>query len=812
MKALRRFPGTAVLSVVMLAFGVAAATTTFSAVYAALFRPLPFPEADRLLYLHTTRQTARDGTVLTRWSPAKAAALRSRARAFETIAVYTRSNVGISGNGDAAQVDAEVVSAGYLETLRVAPALGRGFTPEEETPGHAVALLSDRLWRQRYDADAAAVGRTIAINGVPLTIVGVMPPGFRGVSGEAAVWFPLGVAPQLTYREYLTTPQHFMNVIARLRPGVTLEQAQSELAILGPQLPNEPPAADAPPARWSATALPLSQARIDGSQRRSLTLLFAGGGCVLLVTCVNVAMLLVARARSRRGEMAIRLALGASRMQLVKQLLSESALLAALGAVFGMILTAWGIAWLRSAAPAVLPSPQNNYGQIAGFSTPAVDGVILLFVLALAAVTTMLSGVAPALAASAADPAEALAGSSRALAGRGRGRLLSALVATQIAVAVIVSCAALLLMRTVSHLQAAESTFDTGAVTFWVNAPASRYADEDGPAVVERMLTRIQQVPGVQHAAVNRCTPYGSNCARTVLFFKDRPNLPGTAPVIGRHYVSSEYFAALGIQLRRGRLLTNDDRLGRPPVTVINETAAKRFWPNEDPIGKRVWFGSATGFTDPERPAEIVGVVADVKYWPPNDAIGPDFYTSYLQFTYPSSMYLVKGQNAAALIPALRRAVASEDPTLPIYDVQLVTERVSEAVARPRFTATVSALFAVSTALLAAMGIFGVMAYSISLQKDELALRLALGATPRGVQGRVLGAALRLVAAGSGIGLLAGFWLLRSLRSMLFGISATDPFVLGLAVLGMGAIALIAAAAPAWRAGATDPMTLLRRT
>ena len=819
MKALRRFPGTAVLSIVMLGFGIAAATTTFSAVYAALYRPLPFSDPDRLLFLHTTRQTARDGTTLTRWSPAKADAIRSQARSFETMGVYTRSTIGISsptapgggGSGEAAQVDAEVVSSGYFETLRVAPALGRAFSAEEATPGHAVALLSDGLWRQRFNADPGAVGRTVAVNGVPLTIVGIMPAGFGGVSGQAVLWFPLGMAPQLTYRDYLTTPQHFMNVIARLAPGVTLAQAKAELAVIGPQLPNAPPAADVPPIQWSATAVPLADARIDGAQRRSLTLLFAGGGCVLLVTCVNVAMLLLARARSRQGEMAIRLALGASRLHLVKQLLAESAMLAVAGAALGTILAGWGIAWLREAAPAVLPSPQNNYGQIAGFATPAVDGVILLFVLALAGVTTMLFGVAPALAASAADPAAALAGSSRAVAGQGRGRLLHALVAAQIAVAVLVSCGALLLVRTVTHLQAAQSAFDTSAVTFWVNPPASRYADDDGPAVVERMLTRIQQVPGVRQAAVNRCTPYGSSCARTLLYFKDRPNQPGTAPVIGRHYVSSAYFSALGIQLRRGRLLSDDDRGGRPPVTVINETAAKRFWPNEDPIGKRVWFGSAAGFTDPEQPVEIVGVVSDVKYWPLNDAVGPDFYTSYRQFTYPSSLYLVKGDNAAALVPALRRAVASVDPTLPIYDVQLVTERVSEAVARPRFTATVSALFAVSTALLAAMGIFGVMAYSVSMRRDELALRLALGDTPRGVQRRVLGAALRLSAGGSLLGLIAGFWVLRSLRSMLYEISPTDPFVLGLAVCSMAVIALIAAAAPAWRASATDPMTLLRR-
>lgn len=802
--------GTALTAALMLAFGIAAATTTFSAAYAALLRPMPFDEPGRLLYLYATRQTGRDGLVRSRWAHPTAAALRRAAQSFEASAIYTRSSVGVNTDGYATQIQAEAISSGFLETLRVRPALGRGFTAAEEAPGHPVALISDRFWKQRYHGDPSVLGRTVAANGVPLTIVGVMPPRFSGVSGEALLWFPTGMAPQLTYREYLTTPQRFLNLIARLRPGVTLEQAQAELAALAPNLPNVDPPGSA--LVWGATAVPLGEARIDGGQRRSVLLLFAGGACVLLVTCVNVALLLLARARSRRGEMAIRLALGASRPRLVGQLLAESAGLAAAGAALGLLFTAGGIAWLREAAPAVLPSPQNNYGQIGGFSSPGVDGVMLAFVLLLAVVTTMLFGVAPAIAASRTDPAEALAGSSRAITGRGRGRGLQAMIVVQVAIAVLVSCGALLLVRTLAHLQEARSGFDTQAVTFWVNAPASRYEDTQGPAVVERLLTRLSAVPGVTDAAVNRCTPYGSSCARSVLYFTDRPNAPGDAPVIGRHYVSSRYFHALGIQLKRGRLLTDGDRLGRPPVTVINETAARRFWPDEDPIGKRVWFGSAPGFTDPARPVEIVGVVGDVKYWPLNDAIGPDFYTSYLQFTYPSSMYLLRTRDAAALLPAVRRAVAEIDSTMPIHDVQLVSERVAEAVARPRFTAMVSAIFAVATALLAAMGIFGVMAYSVSMRRDELALRLALGGTPGALRRMVLTQAAGLTILGCGVALVAGAGLLGSLRSMLYGISPTDPVVLAAAVAAMAAIALVAAAAPAWRASATDPMTLLRRT
>jgi predicted permease len=486
-RTLARMPGTTLLSVVTLGLGIAAATTTFSAVYAAIFRPIPFQDPDRLLYLQTTRQTAGAGTVLLRWSLAKADALREQARSFAAISTYTRSYVGIAvaraEAGNAEQIDCEVVGAGYFDVLQVSPAIGRVFTPEEEAPGHAVVVLGDAIWKRQFGGDPAALGRTLLVNGVPLTVVGVMPPGFDGVSGYAAFWWPRGMAPQLTYREYLTTPQHFLNLVARLRPGVTLAQANAELAALGPGLPMtvDP---NAEPARWSATAIPLGKARVDASQRRVLMLLLAGGGCVLLVTCVNVAMLLLTRARSRRGEMAIRLALGAARRRLVQHLLVESALIATAGGVLGVLLAGWGITWLRHAAPAVMPSPQNNYGQISGFATPSLDGAILVFVALIAIATTLAFGIAPALTASGAAPADALAVSSRGVAGRGRGGALTMLVTSQIAVAVLLLSGALLLAGTVSRLQADRSGFDDSALTFWVNAPASRYADEQGPQVV----------------------------------------------------------------------------------------------------------------------------------------------------------------------------------------------------------------------------------------------------------------------------------------------------------------------------------------
>ena len=458
----------------------------------------------------------------------------------------------------------------------------------------------------------------------------------------------------------------------------------------------------------------------------------------------------------------------------------------------------------------MLASAQNNYGQISVLRAGPGSGGPTLSRPSSRWGRQSCSGAAPAWIASGSDPAEALAGSSRALAGRGRGRALSALVVAQIGVAVLLLSGALLLVRSVTHLQQGRAAFDGTAVTFWVNAPASRYTDAEGPAVVERILTRIRRVPGVAEAAVNRCTPYGTSCARALLFLPGQSTRPSDAPVVERHYVSGSYFHALGIALKRGRLITDEDRMGRPAVTVINETAARRFWPGDDPIGKRVWFSSNPGFSDPAKPVEVVGVVADVKYWPINEAVGPDFYTSYLQFTYPSSLYVIKAGDAAAVIPALRRAIAEIDPALPIYDVQMVDQRVAEAVARPRFTATAAAVFACSAAALAAMGVFGVMAYSVSVRREELALRLALGETPRGLQLGVQLHALKLAAAGSLAGAVAGAWLLRSLGSALYGVSPADPGVLAIAAVSMGVVALVAAAAPAWRASVTDPMLVLR--
>src|SRR5262245_47434188 len=492
-----------------------------------------------------------------------------------------------------------------------------------------------------------------------------MPPGFSGLSGKSDVWIPRTMAPTLTYSEYLTSPQHFISVVARLRPGVSAAQATAELRARGGQFADR----DSPPgARWSATAIPAGEARIDPTVKRSVLMLLAAAACVLVIACVNVAALMLARGRGRQREIAIRLAIGSDRRRLVQQLLTEAALLAAIAGAAGTLVAGWSMDVLASASPAIIASFVNDYLAVDSFAAPRLDVRVLAFALAATIGTTVLFALPPALDASRQDLSAVLKQDDRA---GSRGKALPALVVTEVALAVLLLAAAGLLIESFARLASRRAGFDSRRViTFWIRPPNSRYAPADGPAIVERMLTRIEQVPGVEAAAVNRATPFMGG-SRSIAFFPDRPVDRAGAPPVGRHYVSADYFRTLGIPVRAGRVLTAADRAGRPPAAVVNESGARRFWPGDDPIGKRVWFGATTGpFSDREHAVEIVGVVGDVKYFGADEAIGADFYTSYLQFAYPDTMVMVKGRGSAeSLVPALREAVASVDAAVPIYDV-----------------------------------------------------------------------------------------------------------------------------------------------
>ena len=811
-RAMVRMRGVAVVAILTLALGIGTTTTMFSVVYALLLRPPPFADPDRIVILFNTSVTPRDGLQRLRWSMANSAELERVATSFESVGSFTGPLLTLSGRGEAEHVDGETVSRGYFQALRVNPLAGRIFSVEESTAAGAqpVVLVSARLWKRKFGGDPATLGSTVIVNDVPLTIIGILQEGFAGLSGKADLWIPPPMAARLYYSEYLTTPQNFISVIARLKDGVSLQQASAEMAAIGPRFIGN---GSAPDTVWGAAAVPLREARVDPIVRQSAFVLLAAAACVLLIACVNVAGLLLAGARVRRREIAVRLAIGSGRRRLVQQLLTEGLAMAAIAGVGGTFLAWWGVGVFARTAPAVIASGRNNYAALGTFGAPALDAGVLLFALAVALSTTLLFALVPALAASRSDLVTALKEDDR---GGGRGsRTLSTLVVSEVAIACLLLTASGLLIESFARIQNRRTGFvSDNVLTFWVRPPGSRYPPTSGPATVDRLLTRIQAVPGVESAAVNRCVPF-TGCSRTILFLPDRPVDRANAPGVGRHYVSSDYFRTLGIPILAGRALTPADRAGSPPVALVNESGARRFWPGENPIGKRVWFGTTTGpFSDPAHAVEIVGVAGDIKYEGVDQPDRPDradFYTSYLQFAYPDTMVIVKARGApTALLPAMRAAVAAVDPSLPIYDALTLDERIGAAVARPRFNAALLAAFASAALLLAAIGVYGVLSYSVSSRMREIGVRLALGADASRVVVLVVGEGLRLAVAGAAIGLVASTLIARLMQGLLVDAVAWDARLLGVAGLIMLATAAIAAFVPARRASEVDPMVVLR--
>jgi putative ABC transport system permease protein len=807
LRSLSRLRGVGVLALLTLALGIGATTTMFGVMDAALLRPVPFADPDRIAMLYQTRTTARDGLVKMRWSRPVIGTLEGTLQSFDTIASVSGTNITIAGgDGGAEQIDGEVISPGYFRALRVSPAMGRVFSAEDDAvPGAPeMAILGDGVWHQRFHSDPDILGKSVRINDVALTIVGVLPSGFAGITGKGQVWIPRTMAPRLTYAEYLTTPQHFISLVSRLRDGVTLAQANAEIDGRAAQLAD----ANAPQGSvWGAVAMPIGDARIDANVKQSVLLLMAAAICVLAIACVNVASLLLARARTRRREFAVRLALGSSSARLIRLLLIEGFLLAMAAGACGAIFAAWGVGIFAH----ITPPARTTFAAVDAFAVPSLDARVLLFALVATIATTMLFALAPALQASRPNLVPDLKADDRS--GR-RHRVLAGLVVCEVALAVLLLASAGLLIENVAGMLGRGTGFETDRViTFWIRPPTSRYPPSSGPAILERVLARVEAVPGVEAAALDRCVPF-TGCASSVAFFPDRPNDAVNPPAVGRHYASPDYFRALGIPLLAGRTLDDNDRPGRPPVAVVNETGARRFWPGENPIGKRVWFGTTTGpFSDATHAVEIVGVVGDVKYGSV-DQIDPtraDFYTSYRQFAFPDSMIVVKTRGAAtAIVPELRAAVNEVDASTPIFDVQTLDERIGGATARPRFNATIVGAFAGAALLLAAIGVYGVLSYSVSQRMREMGIRLAIGADGGRVLRLVLGDGLRLAAIGSGCGVAASLAVARVLQTLLVGMTAADPKILSAGVAVMLIVAAVAALVPARRAAAIDPVVVLR--
>ncbi|HEU5217382.1 MAG TPA: ABC transporter permease [Gemmatimonadales bacterium] len=801
-----------------LTLAIGATTAVYGVLYGALLRPAPFPDAGRLMVPFTTGTPLGARTQNVRWSFGRYRLLRREQTVFADLAAYGPVSLNLTAREQPERLEGEVVSASYFATLRVPPAIGRTFLPEEDSiPGaHPAVILAHDLWLRRFGGDPGVVGRVITLEDQPLTVVGVMPAGFRGLSGHAGFWTPQAMAPLLSYREYLTTNQNFISVIARLRDGMRPEAARAELAVLGPRIQAELPSEASAPVVFGATAVSLDQARVDPTNRSAVLVLFGSAMFLLVIASANLASLQLGRAIAKQRETAVRLALGAPRWRLVRQLLTESILLAGVGGIAGVVLAMLLLGWLT--LPERVLGVRGGFGQLGEFADARIDPAVLGVALALALGTTVLFGLLPALRATRPDLARELREGGGGSMGKGlslrRLEPRALIVVAEMALALTLCIGAGLMVKSFRRMVAVDRGFDpSGLLTFRIQPSDARYPAPEAPALIERLLQRVAAVPGVASVTVDAGAPFDDRYASSTLFIAGRPlPAPGAAPPVTRHYVGPDHFRTLGIPLLHGRGFTPADRAGSPHVTIINRTAAERFWPGRDPLGQRVWFGGGSTFSSPDSSAEIVGVVGDVPYGSIEYAGSQaSFYTPYLQFTYAFRTVMARtAGDPLALVPAVRAAVAAAEPGLPIFEVRTMQDRLTDSWARARFNSGLLSAFAVLALGFAAMGLFGAIAHSVSRRSREIGIRMAVGGAPGKIAWMVIREGLAIAGVGLVFGLLGAFALTRFLKSLLYGVPATDPVVYAVLCLLLGAVALLALAVPARRATRVDPLTTLR--
>lgn len=816
-RTLRRTPVFTTAALFSLALGIGSATAVFSLVDAAMLRSPPFPDADRLAVLNITRRTPHEGEERYRWSWARFQLLKQYARSFDGVATSSNNVVTVTGSGHPEPLAVEIVSSDYLTVMRAPLVSGRGFLHDDEVagaPSHSVVIGQDVALR-RFGGTDRVVGSRLELNGVAFTVVGVAARGFNGVSGLAQAWIPATAAPLVTYREYLTTNQNFVTVIGRLRRDATIESARAELAVIGPRIHAEQPSeAETPQDEFSATAVALNDARIDIVTRRALMLLASAAAMLLLIACANVAGLLVGRAAARRREIAIRLAIGSGRARLVRQMLTEGAVLAAAAGALTLMLTAWIMPFLR--IPATLARGRNFYGAVGEFATPHADWRLFAFIGGVCACTVLLFALLPALrstrTAIAADLKQAGTSTSG---GTARTGLREAMVGLQVCLAVVLLVGCGLLLSSYARLRHATLGFDPdGLVTFMIRPSEAKYDTTAAPALLARVLAEIERVPGVESATVDGCAPLSVQCANASLRIVGRPPAtPAKAPAVLRHYVSPNHFKTLRVPIIRGRGLEETDRAGSPAVVVINEAAAERFWPGEDPIGRRVWFEETAAFGSPENSAEIVGIAGNVAYQPLNEhPIQPDFFTAYAQFTYPTRMVLVRARagDPLALVPQLARAVSRADPDLALFDVQTMEARAQLSWSKDSFQTALFVIFASIALSVAATGVFAVTYFFVTSRSREIGVRMALGADSPQIVRAILGPTIRFAVPGAAAGILAALLLGRTMRAALYETSPVDGGVLAGAIAVLMAAVIVASYFPVRRALAVNPVEVLR--
>jgi len=786
-------PSFTVAILATLALGIGASTAIFSLVNGILFRPLPLPTPDRLVFATEVSARSKGNSISVSWP--NYLDWRARAHSFEELADTREEPLTLTGSEEARRIRARRVTGNFFRVIRVAPAMGRGFSDDDDRPSAVpVAIISDEFWKTAFAGDPSILGRPVTLSGTAYTIVGVMAPHFEYLRPYDAF---VSMGPFAGTRQLLSRGNHNgLNAVGRLKPGVTVDAADRELASIAAALEKEYPATNSA----VTTHVELLGDRLVTNVRLTLLALFGAVGCLLLIACVNVASLLIARGASRQHELSVRAALGGGRLRLMTQLLVESTLISSAGGILGVAFATWLLRALVAAAPDGTPR----------IATVSIDGTALLFAFSAAAVCGVVFGAFPAFQAAGADGQQAL------IRGRAAGfsvrshHLRRGLIAIETALALVLLVGAGLMIRTVQRMASVDTGFNGDhLVTARFTLAGPKWKHETRVPFYRDLLDRVRAVPGVTSAALTYSLPIDGSQWNSIFIVADKP-VPERPqlPVAAFNPVTNGIFETMGIRLLRGRLFSNVDTATSTQVIVINETLAKHLWPGEDAVGKRL----KQGWPEDKSPwKEVVGLVADVKL---NGLTVETPSEVYMPATQESQNYMNLVVRAAiepnAIVPSIQAAVHGLNKDLPLYQTRTMDEVLGASIAQQRMLMLILIVFAAVALTLASVGLYGVVAHGVTERTHEIGVRMALGAEPRHVLGLVVRQGLSMALLGTALGVGGAVALSRSVQSLLFGVTATDPATFGAVVAMLLSVAFVACYVPAWRATRVDPTTALR--